>query len=153
MGLRKRKLLILGGGGYNPVNTARALLLCTAAACEGARPGMLWRELPTDVPRREHFDRYGPSFGELVQRQRRTHAGDNANATFDARTGRDSNLSINDKSVSTITGKGILERTHGYSRTIEHAKRDINLTHLFLSNQQFVQEGEVIGDFDCCEQK
>ena len=147
--LRNRKLLIFGGGGYNPVNTARALLLCTAAACEGARPGMLWRELPTDVPRHEHFDRYGPSF-ELVQRQRRTHAGDNANVTFDARTGSlDSNLSINDKR-STITGKGMLERTDGYSRTIEQAKRDINLTHLFLSNQQFVQEGEVIGDFNCC---
>ena len=147
---RNRKLLILGGGGYNPVNTARALLLCTAAACEGARPGMLWRELPTDVPRHEHFDRYGPSF-ELVQRQRRTHASDNANVTFDARTGGlDSNLSIYNDKRSTITGKGMLERTDGYSRTIEQAKRDINLTHLFLSNQQFVQEGEVIGDFDCC---
>jgi histone deacetylase 8 len=35
------KLLLLGGGGYDPVRAARTFLLCTAAACESARPGML----------------------------------------------------------------------------------------------------------------
>ena len=62
---RRRKLLVLGAGGYDPATTARTFLLCTAAACEAARPGMLWEELPRDVPRHEHFPRYGPDF-ELV---------------------------------------------------------------------------------------
>lgn len=56
------KLLVVGGGGYNPSETARTFLLCTAAACEGARPGMLWDELPKDIPPHEHFPRYGPEF-------------------------------------------------------------------------------------------
>ena len=57
-----RKLLVLGAGGYHAARTARTYLLCTAAACEGARPGMLWDELPKDVPRHEYFPRYGPDF-------------------------------------------------------------------------------------------
>eukprot|EP00546_Thalassionema_frauenfeldii_P001875 CAMPEP_0178938810 /NCGR_PEP_ID=MMETSP0786-20121207/26537_1 /TAXON_ID=186022 /ORGANISM="Thalassionema frauenfeldii, Strain CCMP 1798" /LENGTH=283 /DNA_ID=CAMNT_0020617569 /DNA_START=286 /DNA_END=1133 /DNA_ORIENTATION=- len=57
-----RKLLLLGGGGYHPAQTARTYLLCTAAACEGVRPGMLRQELPRDVPRHPYFDRYGPDF-------------------------------------------------------------------------------------------
>jgi histone deacetylase 8 len=69
-GASKRKLMVLGAGGYNPVATARTFLLCTAAACEGARPGMLWNELPKDVPRHVHFERYGPDF-RLVEIQRR----------------------------------------------------------------------------------
>jgi histone deacetylase 8 len=56
------KLLLLGGGGYDPVRAARTFLLCTAAACESARPGMLKNELPRDVPRHRHFPRYGPDF-------------------------------------------------------------------------------------------
>jgi hypothetical protein len=56
------KLLVLGGGGYHPARTARTFLLCTAAACEGARPGLLRDELPRDIPRHEHFPRYGPDF-------------------------------------------------------------------------------------------
>lgn len=58
---RDIKLLVLGGGGYHPARTARAFLLCTAAACEAARPGLL-NELPRDIPRHEHFARYGPDF-------------------------------------------------------------------------------------------
>jgi len=58
---REVKLLVLGGGGYHPARTARTYLLCTAAACEGARPGLL-QELPRDIPRHEHFPRYGPDF-------------------------------------------------------------------------------------------
>jgi hypothetical protein len=56
------KLLVLGGGGYHPARTARTFLLCTAAACEGARPGLLRNELPRDIPQHEHFPRYGPDF-------------------------------------------------------------------------------------------
>ena len=55
------KLLVVGGGGYDPAETAKTLLLATAAACEGSRPGML-EELPTDVPRHRYFHRYGPDF-------------------------------------------------------------------------------------------
>ena len=58
---REIKLLVLGGGGYHPARTARTFLLCTAAACECARPGLL-KELPRDVPRHEYFPRYGPDF-------------------------------------------------------------------------------------------
>ena len=64
-GGRTRGLLILGGGGYDPARTARTQLLCTAAACEGARPGMFSEELPGDVPGHGHWARYGPTF-ELV---------------------------------------------------------------------------------------
>lgn len=67
-GASNRKLLILGGGGYDAAATARTFLLCTAAACEGARPGMLWKELPKDMPRHIHFPRYGPDF-RLLNRQ------------------------------------------------------------------------------------
>lgn len=58
---RDKKLLVLGGGGYHPARTARTFLLCTAAACESARPGLL-TELPADVPKHEFFPRYGPDF-------------------------------------------------------------------------------------------
>ncbi|KAL7466284.1 hypothetical protein ACHAXS_006589, partial [Conticribra weissflogii] len=67
---RKRKLLILGGGGYTPALTAKTYLLCTAAACEGARPGMMWSELPKDIPAHDYFPRYGPSF-ELVSEDKK----------------------------------------------------------------------------------
>jgi acetoin utilization deacetylase AcuC-like enzyme len=63
-----RKLLLLGGGGYDPARTARTFVLCTAAACEGPRPGMLWDELPKDVPRHEYFPRYGPEFQLIGER-------------------------------------------------------------------------------------
>jgi hypothetical protein len=53
-----------------PAQTARTHLLCTAAACEGARPGMFWTELPASVPCHEYFPRYGPSF-ELVSLQKK----------------------------------------------------------------------------------
>ena len=53
-----------------PADTARTHLLCTAAACEGARPGMFWSELPRDIPCHEYFPRYGPLF-ELVSLQKK----------------------------------------------------------------------------------
>lgn len=62
---KRRKLMILGGGGYSPSQVSRTWLLCTAAACEGARPGMFWHELPKDIPNHCYFPRYGPTF-ELV---------------------------------------------------------------------------------------
>jgi len=62
------KLLLLGAGGYHPARAARTFLLCTAAACDGARPGMLSNELPKDVPRHEYFPRYGPNFMLINER-------------------------------------------------------------------------------------
>ncbi len=67
---KRRKLLVLGGGGYTPTQTARANLLCTAAACEGARRGLLWSELPKDIPSHDYFPRYGPLF-ELVSEEKK----------------------------------------------------------------------------------
>ena len=67
---KRRKLLVLGGGGYTPTETARANLLCTAAACEGARSGLLWSELPKDIPSHDYFPRYGPLF-ELVSEEKK----------------------------------------------------------------------------------
>jgi len=67
---KRRKLLVLGGGGYTPSETARANLLCTAAACEGARSGLLWSELPKDIPSHDYFPRYGPLF-ELVSEEKK----------------------------------------------------------------------------------
>jgi acetoin utilization deacetylase AcuC-like enzyme len=67
---KRRKLLVLGGGGYSPAQTARANLLCTAAACEGARSGLLWSELPKDIPTHDYFPRYGPLF-ELVSEEKK----------------------------------------------------------------------------------
>ncbi|EJK76953.1 hypothetical protein THAOC_01252, partial [Thalassiosira oceanica] len=68
-GGRTRGLLVLGGGGYDPARTARTHLLCTAAACEGSRPGMFAEELPGDVPGHGHWARYGPTF-ELASGRR-----------------------------------------------------------------------------------
>jgi len=67
---KRRKLLVLGGGGYTPTETARLNLLCTAAACEGARSGLLWSELPKDIPSHDYFPRYGPLF-ELVSEEKK----------------------------------------------------------------------------------
>lgn len=67
---KRRKLLVLGGGGYTPSETARTNLLCTAAACEGARSGLLWTELPKDIPSHDYFPRYGPLF-ELVSEEKK----------------------------------------------------------------------------------
>ncbi len=60
--LRRRKLIVLSGGGYVAESTARTSALCTAVASEGVRPGMLWHEMPRDIPLYEYFERYGPSF-------------------------------------------------------------------------------------------
>ncbi|KAL3784888.1 hypothetical protein HJC23_012491 [Cyclotella cryptica] len=67
---KKRKLLVLGGGGYSPSQASRTWLLCTAAACEGARPGLFWSHLPKDIPHHIYFPRYGPTF-ELVSEETR----------------------------------------------------------------------------------
>ena len=47
-------LLILGGGGYNEIATAKTWIASTAAAC-GA-------ELPTTVPLHDFYADYGPTF-------------------------------------------------------------------------------------------
>lgn len=61
VGHKNLKLLVVGGGGYHAATTARTFLLCTAAACEAARPDLL-EQLPRDVPRHQYFGRYGPDF-------------------------------------------------------------------------------------------
>mmetsp|Transcript_27063 Transcript_27063/g.39962 ORF Transcript_27063/g.39962 Transcript_27063/m.39962 type:complete len:498 (-) Transcript_27063:1062-2555(-) len=58
---RNAKLLLLGGGGYNDVNTARAFAVCTAASCCGIRPSML-SELPRDIPTHNLIERYKPDY-------------------------------------------------------------------------------------------
>ncbi|GMI48992.1 hypothetical protein TrCOL_g6212 [Triparma columacea] len=57
----KVPLLVLGGGGYDDVNATRAFGICTVAACEGVKPGVLSR-LPPGAPEGEYFHRYGPTF-------------------------------------------------------------------------------------------
>lgn len=68
---KRRKLLVLGGGGYSPSQASRTWLLCTVAACEGARPGLFWNEIPRDIPNHCYFPRYGPTF-ELVSGVKRS---------------------------------------------------------------------------------
>lgn len=57
----QKKLLILGGGGYDDVNCARAFTACTAAACSQLQPDVL-RDLPEDIPSHEFSNRYSPRF-------------------------------------------------------------------------------------------
>ena len=122
---KPRKLLVLGAGGYHPINAARSFLLSTAAACEGARPGMLWNELPKDVPQHEYFGRYGPEFHlispdfcalgadgeETCQRQP-----DNAGMTR----------------AAVVEHKCDEERM----REFEAAKKNINMCSLFVQNKR-----------------
>ena len=122
---RKRKLLVLGGGGYEPTLTAKAWLLSTAAACEGVRKGMVWKELPKDVPRHEFFERYGPSF-ELV--------GDlKGNTKYDPSLSNDSRI-----------------KNHDYDKIVHEAIEALQLSHLFLVKQRRDREiGEVtFQDYD-----
>ena len=109
---RRRKLMILGGGGYNPANTARTYLLCTAAACEGARPGMIY-ELPKDVPLHEYVSRYGPSY-ELFSRKYLDEL---------------SQIEIHQDCDDISCAKGV------YSNTLEEGIDAIKLAHLFLKKR------------------
>lgn len=45
-----QKLLLLGGGGYNPTKTALTYFLCTNAVCEIMQPGFMNMMLPHDLP-------------------------------------------------------------------------------------------------------
>lgn len=109
-GLRKRKLIVLGGGGYNPPNTAKTFLLCTAASCESSRPGLLWKMLPKDIPRHDHFERYGPSF-ELIKN-------DMEEPYYDPQPGNFIDMN--------------------YSIVLQDARKAINLAKVFLSNNKGV---------------
>lgn len=84
---KRRKLLVLGGGGYTPTQTARANLLCTAAACDGARSGLLWSELPKDIPSHDYFPRYGPLF-ELVSEEKKQEIWDSYDAQSSANSSK-----------------------------------------------------------------
>ena len=120
---KPRKLLVLGAGGYHPTNAARSFLLSTAAACEGARPGMLWNELPKDVPQHEYFGRYGPEF-HLISPDfcafgadgKETCQADNAGMTRTA----------------VVEHKGDEERM----KEFEAAKKSINMCCLFVQNKR-----------------
>ncbi len=122
---RARKLLILGGGGYNASNTARTFLLCTAAACEGARPGMI-SELPKDIPQHEYFSRYGPSFRLYSQRH------------FDElRCGVDDDRGNGNSSQCVLRAKSKKNnREDEYSLTLKEGIEAIQLTHMFLKNRR-----------------
>jgi acetoin utilization deacetylase AcuC-like enzyme len=120
---RRRKLLILGGGGYNASNTARTFLLCTAAACEGARPGMI-SELPQYIPQHEYLSRYGPSFQLYSQRHF-----DEVRCGVDDDIGRSSHCVLSAKSRKT-------NREDEYSLTLKKGIEAIHLTHSFLKNRR-----------------
>ena len=122
--LRRIKLLVLGGGGYNSENTARTFALCTAAACEGVLPGMLWHEMPRDIPRHENFERYCQSF-ELLKRVESKPSGDGEYSYYTPLSCDDGGSSIG--SISSGTG------SHDYSKLIRQGKEAIVLTHMFLS--------------------
>lgn len=118
---KRRKLLVLGGGGYTPTQTARTNLLCTAAACEGARRGMLWSELPKDIPSHEYFPRYGPYF-ELVTEEKKQMIWDSYDPEC---TNHDEDMA-NDTSSSTYDG----------CRALQEGIHAIELACLFIDRQQ-----------------
>ena len=128
--LKKRKLLVLGGGGYNPTNTARTFLLCTAAACEGARPRIM-NELPSDIPKHEYFARYGPSF-ELYSKE--------IMLLIDNQLKED----INKK--QTMKHQNNIERSGEYNKTIKEGIEAINLLETFLGKKPW-RKKNVIGIF------
>lgn len=120
---KPRKLLVLGAGGYHPTNAARSFLLSTAAACEGARPGMLWNELPKDVPQHEYFGRYGPEF-HLISPDFCAFGAD-GNETCQA-----DNAGMTQAAV--VEHKGDEERMGEF----EAAKKNINMCSLFVQNKR-----------------
>lgn len=118
---KRRKLLVLGGGGYTPTQTARTNLLCTAAACEGARRGMLWSELPKDIPSHEYFPRYGPYF-ELVTEEKKQLIWD----SYDPECTNHDDDMANDTSSSVYDG----------CRALQEGIHAIELACLFIDRQQ-----------------
>lgn len=118
---KRRKLLVLGGGGYTPTQTARTNLLCTAAACEGARRGMLWSELPKDIPSHEYFPRYGPYF-ELVTEEKKQLIWD----SYDPECTNHDDDMTNDTSSSVYDG----------CRALQEGIHAIELACLFIDRQQ-----------------
>ncbi|KAL7491565.1 LOW QUALITY PROTEIN: hypothetical protein ACHAWT_000876 [Skeletonema menzelii] len=63
---KRRKLLVLGGGGYTPTKTARANLLVLQPPVRVLEAAYF--ELPKDIPSHDYFPRYGPLF-ELVSEE------------------------------------------------------------------------------------
>mmetsp|Transcript_1637 Transcript_1637/g.2211 ORF Transcript_1637/g.2211 Transcript_1637/m.2211 type:complete len:285 (+) Transcript_1637:456-1310(+) len=124
--LRRRKLIVLGGGGYTPENTARTFALCTAAACDGVRPGMLWHEMPRDIPRHEFFERYGPSFEMLKRVESKSSDGEYSFY----------NPLPHDDGVSSISCTGTGIGSDDYSKLIRQGKEVITLTYMFLSKRR-----------------
>ena len=116
-GNKTTKLLVLGAGGYDPVRTARTFLLSTAAACEAARPGMLWKQLPKDVPQHAHFARYGPGF-ELISSSTSSVAG-----TSNAHIGPT-------KQTEGISGSYVR------AKMLEDARKAVGVTSLFVQSRR-----------------
>ena len=117
---KRRKLLVLGGGGYTPTQTARSYLLCTAAACEGARSGLLWSELPKDIPGHDYFPRYGPFF-ELVSEEKKQNI---------------LNSYVISNSCETSTEKEQLSSTFYASNIMEQGNHAIELACLYVGRQR-----------------
>ena len=121
-GAKPRKLLVLGAGGYHPTNAARTFLLSTAAACEGARPGMLWDELPKDVPQHEFFGRYGPEFQLISQ-----------GLGVDLAGGQQTSKAANTNCASSC----IDPRTHDdRKKAFDDAKKSVNVCALFVQSKR-----------------
>lgn len=144
---RRRKLLLLGGGGYRPAIAARTYLLCTAAACEGSRPGLLRNELPRDVPNHEHFPRYGPEFRlvsegtvldrNVVDEERRTDGTKGEVGIEEATTDGDEPRS------------GAKNRDAEYRDALESAKKEIERAFLYLESKREEEEEASRVDATC----
>lgn len=95
-------------------------MLCTAAACEGARSGMFWNQLPRDIPSHYHFPRYGPLF-ELVSDQKKTEifaSYTSLIAKNDPESGKNEDISASDQQI------------------LKDADRTIELATLYIDRQK-----------------
>ena len=109
--------------------TARTHLLCTAAACEGARPGMLWEQLPRDIPSHEYFPRYGPLF-ELVSETKKEEifaSYSTTSSTTNTTNTKDDKEEGSDKQ---------LDMSAADKQTLKQAHRTIELATLYIDRQK-----------------
>ena len=110
--------------------TARTHLLCTAAACEGARPDMLWEQLPRDIPSHEYFPRYGPLF-ELVSESKK----EEIFASYST-TASSSSTTTTTKAHDKEEGSDKLDMSAADKQTLKQAHRTIELATLYIDRQK-----------------
>ena len=127
----RRKLLLLGGGGYTPAQTAKTYLLCTAAACEGARPGMYWSDLPRDIPNHDYFPRYGPSFELVSGHKKEEILGSYSCANFAEAVSSD----VKEGPITEFDSSGE-EESDADKKILREAHRAIELTTLYIERQR-----------------